>query len=296
MTEVLQEQPTNWMIRTGIFMAGAVLVTGCEAGNSTSSDSVTSPVQSPVVSSAPVAPGPEASVAPGSTMTPEQSFLESAIASSPAANSILQLAPNTMKFPFMCDEVVTSIDFTSAAELNEVGTSSPIDKLVPETNPQPDCAEGVAHAAAERKANQPLYQDRGGRQNNNYPRADKRHPNGYHANDFVPEVAHWPGTPEAGQPGNDVIFGHRTEAGAPFWGIDMAKVGDLVYVAGSDGETYTYKVIKVKTQLVPSSAVNEVVDFPDRPDKQGSYLTIFACGPAQREASHRLVVRFELVS
>ncbi len=47
-----------------------------------------------------------------------------------------------------------------------------------------------------------------------------------------------------GQNASVVIFGHRTEAGAPFYGIDTMQNGDIMSVSTIDGRRYTYTMVR----------------------------------------------------
>jgi len=55
---------------------------------------------------------------------------------------------------------------------------------------------------------------------------------------------HWTGTGDMGQNASVAIFGHRTEAGAPFYYVDLLQSGDRWSVSTIDGRRYTYEMVR----------------------------------------------------
>ena len=54
---------------------------------------------------------------------------------------------------------------------------------------------------------------------------------------------HWTGTGNMGEDAHVTVFGHRTEAGAPYRRIDTMVPGDLFTVTTGDAREYTYRVL-----------------------------------------------------
>ncbi|HUF98254.1 MAG TPA: sortase [Ilumatobacter sp.] len=69
---------------------------------------------------------------------------------------------------------------------------------------------------------------------------------------------HWTGTGEMGQNAAVVIFGHRTEAGAPLYYMDLMQNGDRFSLSTLDGRRYTYEM--VRRDLADTSSNSEAVN------------------------------------
>lgn len=69
---------------------------------------------------------------------------------------------------------------------------------------------------------------------------------------------HWTGTGDMGQNAAVVIFGHRTEAGAPLYYVDLMQNGDRYSVSTLDGRRYTYEM--VRRDIADTSSTNTTVN------------------------------------
>jgi LPXTG-site transpeptidase (sortase) family protein len=102
----------------------------------------------------------------------------------------------------------------------------------------------------------------------------------------------WPGSAYPGVAGNFVVFGHRTEHGGPFRGINGISVGDIIVVEG-DHRKVTYQVTEDWWVITAAEAPN-VVGPTD-----GNHITLIACTKPNGEptsTSYRIVVRATLIS
>jgi len=90
------------------------------------------------------------------------------------------------------------------------------------------------------------------------------------------------------EPGNIVLFGHRVSKGAPFRTLDLLHPGHLIVITGSDGRTYTYRVV---TTRITAPSWSEVLAWQS---SNGRGLTLVACHPPG-SISYRIVVHAELV-
>jgi LPXTG-site transpeptidase (sortase) family protein len=91
------------------------------------------------------------------------------------------------------------------------------------------------------------------------------------------------------EPGTVVMFGHRVSHGGPFLTLDHLHPGNLVFVGGSDGRTYVYRVTVV--EITPPSW-NVILAW--RPTN-GYGLTLVACHPPH-SVRYRLVVHAQLMA
>ena len=102
-------------------------------------------------------------------------------------------------------------------------------------------------------------------------------------------LCHWPGTPALFNPGNCVLFGHRTSAGGPLRNSHRLRVGDQI-VLTSGGTTLAYTVMAVPF-VIASNDVSAVVSWGDN---SAPFLTLVACSKANRlptSKKYRLLVR-----
>jgi LPXTG-site transpeptidase (sortase) family protein len=185
--------------------------------------------------------------------------------------------------PALCDETAGVVSMSSSNVLTSVGdgpSASNIDQIVPDSPAQPDCAATTDHAASMLASN-PVYATRGTRTNANYSGT---------ANQFFPVVGLLPNSALPGQPGNVTLFGHRTTESAPFSSIDQLKDGDNILAF--NGSTF-YDYVVTSEQDIPANDLNAIADYGYNSASQpeGDYMTIFACGPDQRQNSARLVIR-----
>ncbi len=84
---------------------------------------------------------------------------------------------------------------------------------------------------------------------------------------------HWTGTGFVGQEGAHIaIFGHRTEAGAPYYHIDKMENGDLFSITTGDAREYTYRVVRRDlTDALNQNILDAVRAHP------GSTVSLVAC-------------------
>lgn len=102
-------------------------------------------------------------------------------------------------------------------------------------------------------------------------------------------LCHWPGTAALFNPGNCVLFGHRTSAGGPLRNSHRLRVGDQI-VLTSAGTTLTYTVM-LKPFVIASNDVSSVVLWGDN---SAPFLTLVSCSKANRlptSKKYRLLVR-----
>lgn len=87
--------------------------------------------------------------------------------------------------------------------------------------------------------------------------------------------------PGVNQPGNLVVIGHNYKSGAHFGNLDELKVGDELYLTGTDGKRVRYEIYETETVL------------PDKFEALNPYrgeagLTLMTC---QNNGNYRLIVR-----
>lgn len=109
---------------------------------------------------------------------------------------------------------------------------------------------------------------------------------GVNEGDLEMGPGHYPGTPMPGQRGNVGIAGHRTTFGAPFFELGRVKSGDMVYLTGTSGWTWGYRV--QRSFVVLPTDVSVLDPLP------GAELTLTTCNPPF-EATTRLIVRAQLL-
>lgn len=86
-------------------------------------------------------------------------------------------------------------------------------------------------------------------------------------------IWHWAGTGFVGQGRiNVATFGHRTDAGGPFFFLDQLKVGDTVFVATSDQRTYAYKYTRREL-----TSKNDMQILAATQRLSGESLSLIAC-------------------
>ncbi|HSM66350.1 MAG TPA: sortase [Ilumatobacteraceae bacterium] len=104
---------------------------------------------------------------------------------------------------------------------------------------------------------------------------------------------HWTGTGLAGQGGNIVLFGHRTEAGGPYRHQHRLRNGDLLYLHTSDARRYTYRMV---AEYVTSKYSNDILSACRR--VRGETVSLVSCSKPNGEPTslqYRLVSTFQLV-
>jgi sortase A len=89
------------------------------------------------------------------------------------------------------------------------------------------------------------------------------------------------------EPGTVVLFAHRVSRGGPFLSLDRLRPGSAVYLQGTDGALYRYRV--VMTEVTSPSWAAVLAWKPS----SGWGVTLVACHPPGSVA-HRLVVHAEL--
>ena len=98
-------------------------------------------------------------------------------------------------------------------------------------------------------------------------------------------VGKWPGTPVAGDPGNIVIGGHRTEAKRPFYNIDKLRRGDVItLVEGKKRVRY-----KVTNKMIVKPNAMWVTKQSTK-----ATLTLFSCHP-KGSTKQRYIIRATLM-
>lgn len=96
---------------------------------------------------------------------------------------------------------------------------------------------------------------------------------------------HWPGTASAGQRGNMVLGGHRTDSNEDFRDLDQLAPGDEMIVTTNDGASFTYVV--ESTEITDPYAIRVIRQTPRKT------ATLFACHPPG-SVSQRIVVHLVL--
>lgn len=99
-------------------------------------------------------------------------------------------------------------------------------------------------------------------------------------------VGKWPGTPPAGNPGNIVIGGHRTEANRPFYNIEKLRRGDVITLVEGK-KRVSYRV--TNRMIVKPNAMWVTKQSRD------ATLTLFSCHP-KGSVKQRYIVRATLMS
>jgi sortase A len=89
------------------------------------------------------------------------------------------------------------------------------------------------------------------------------------------------------EPGIVVLFAHRVSRGGPFLTLDRLRPGHVVYLQGTDGHLYRYRV--AMTEVTSPSWAAVLAWKP----QSGWGLTLVACHPPGSIA-YRLVVHAEL--
>jgi sortase A len=92
---------------------------------------------------------------------------------------------------------------------------------------------------------------------------------------------HYPGTPLPGSGGNVAIAGHRTTHGAPFWGLNILRPGDVIELQTRRG-TFIYSVVWQAVVSPNAAWVTARTRVPS--------LTLTTCNP-RFSSTQRLVVR-----
>jgi hypothetical protein len=104
---------------------------------------------------------------------------------------------------------------------------------------------------------------------------------------------HWTGTGLAGQGGNIVLFGHRTEAGGPYRNQHHLRSGDLLHLFTSDGRRYNYQMV---AEYITSKYSNDILAACRR--VRGETVSLVSCSRTDRlptSLQYRLVSTFKLV-
>jgi len=111
------------------------------------------------------------------------------------------------------------------------------------------------------------------------------------------DVAWFTGSPRPGSRGNALMVGHRdTRFFAPgvFRYLHNVKIGDDVYVDGTDGKTLHFRVVAKKTYKEDTDRLAEIIGMTDR-----TRLNLITCAgmwnQLVRRYDQRLVVFTELV-
>jgi hypothetical protein len=103
-------------------------------------------------------------------------------------------------------------------------------------------------------------------------------------------AATWNGAAQLGVPGNIVLFGHRTTHGAPFRFIDIVPLGGIVSLAGDDGHSYNYLVVR-QDVTAPSFAIINAIGTSSGP----ATVQLVACTPPG-SVRFRVVTTARLIS
>lgn len=103
-------------------------------------------------------------------------------------------------------------------------------------------------------------------------------------------AATWSDLVNVAEPGNVMLFGHRTSHGGPFRPLNYAPIGSTFDLLGSDGHAYTYFVVRVDSTLP---------DYPTIANIAASMAPVtaqlVACDPPG-SVSRRIVVTGRLIS
>lgn len=116
---------------------------------------------------------------------------------------------------------------------------------------------------------------------------------------------HWAGTGFMGQEGSHVsLFAHRTEAGAPYYGLDKMQIGDEFAVRTLDNREYVYRMVRRDLTDAQNSNILAATRF-----HPGTTLSLIACTVgfdrtksrypdawAPTSLKYRIIVTGELVS
>lgn len=109
--------------------------------------------------------------------------------------------------------------------------------------------------------------------------------------DLVHGPGWWPGTAYLGVDGNMAVFGHRTDHGGIFRGVNRLRAGDRITISG-DRRTAVYEV--KEWVVVPADRAEDYIG-----PSGGPMLTIIACSRPDGSASslaHRIIVTATRVS
>jgi LPXTG-site transpeptidase (sortase) family protein len=104
---------------------------------------------------------------------------------------------------------------------------------------------------------------------------------------------HWAGTGLVGQGANTVLFGHRTEYGAPYRNQHLIRPGDELHILTSDQRRYTYRMV---AEAVTSKYANDILAATRR--VRGETVSIVSCSKTNRlptSLEYRLITTFSLV-
>ena len=71
-------------------------------------------------------------------------------------------------------------------------------------------------------------------------------------------AATWNGAAGLANPGNIVLFGHRTTHGAPFLNINLVPLGGQVSLIGDDGHSYNYVVVRQDVTAPSFNVINNI--------------------------------------
>ena len=86
-------------------------------------------------------------------------------------------------------------------------------------------------------------------------------------------IWHWTGTGHVGNNSRNIgTFGHRTDAGGPFYYVDRLQPGDRIYVYTADQRTYVYKY---SSRELTSSSNVQILAATQR--LRGETLSLIAC-------------------
>ncbi len=104
---------------------------------------------------------------------------------------------------------------------------------------------------------------------------------------------HWTGTGLAGQGASIVLFGHRTNAGAPYYYQHLLRSGDMLYLQTADGRMYTYQM---EAEFITSKYADDI--FGAARWIPGETVALVACTKTNRlptSLQYRLVSVFRFV-
>ena len=103
-------------------------------------------------------------------------------------------------------------------------------------------------------------------------------------------AAAFSGLADAGEPGNVMLFAHRTTHGRPFRYIDTLPAGERFNLVASNGLTYWYEVVRVDFTSPTFNAIQEMADRIGPATVQ-----LVACHPPG-SATYRVVTTARLVA
>lgn len=97
-----------------------------------------------------------------------------------------------------------------------------------------------------------------------------------------------------GEPGNAVIDGHLDkESGAPaaFWNLHKLNVGDKIIVTDTDGDNFTFSVIRKATYNYDTFPISEVFGPSSK-----KFLNLISCAGAWNSTAHNYSERTVIYS